>query len=125
AGSANDRISGSGGASVGGAVVEADYVDAYSDGESRGRERRLDSLISGQVEDPAVRGLARRPEEDRPPEDPQSPERGENRDVVLCRLAEAEPGIDDDLFSPDTRPNGPLDRRREIGDDLGHEARIA
>ena len=62
---AQDRIRDPGRAGVLAHVVDPHDVGARRDAERRGRERRLDPLVRGQVEDLAQGRLARRPEQDR------------------------------------------------------------
>ena len=45
--------------------------------------------------------------------------------VVLGRLAEAEPRVDDQVGPGDAEAEGPFDRALEVGDDLRHERRVA
>ena len=78
-----------------------------------------------QVQDLAERRLARRPEEDRAPQRPKQRELAEQGQVVRRRLAEAEARIDDQPLPRHAGTDGPLDGPLEVGDDLGHQGRVA
>ena len=104
--------------------MDPDDVHAGRDAQGGRRERGLDPLVRRQVEDPAQGRLARRAQEDRPSQDPQGIEVSQERQVVFGRLAEAEARVDDDRLPLDARPERPLQRSLEIGEDLGEEVRV-
>ena len=77
--------------------------------------------LGGQVQDAPEGRLAARPEEDRPPEHAQRAEVAEQLQVVVGRLAEPEPGIDDEVVPRDAEPGRAIERALEVGDELRHE----
>jgi len=105
--------------------MDADDIGAMGDAERRRRQGGLESLGGRQVEDTTERGLAARPEQDRPAEDAQEFELAEHLEVVLGRLPEPEPWIDDEIVPPDPESQRPLDRALEVGDELGQERGVA
>ena len=65
------------------------------------------------------------PEQDRPAEHPQLAEVAQQCEILVGRLAEPEPGIDDEVVPADAEPQGAVDGALEVGDDLGQEGRVA
>ena len=49
----------------------------------------------------------------------------EQGEVVLRRLAEAEPRIDDEVVPRDTEAQSPIEGTLQVGDDLGDHVAIA